>query len=89
MNKVIPFPDQTDLKRTSYIDDNGDLGISTRDRKLGVYRLNDNEFEVVTPDGSQLHSRDSLAELMWVAAIFLDSKERWKPSLDLVGCNYD
>lgn len=86
---VVNFPDQSDLKKASYIDDNGDLGIATRDRKIGIYRLNDNEFEVVTPDGSQLHDRETLAELLWVAAVFLDSKEKWKPELDLIGCNYE
>ena len=89
MTNIVDFPDQTDLKRTSYIDYLGEIGISTRDRRLEIVRLNDREFEVITPDGSQLHDRDTLAELLWVAAALLDSKEQWRPEMNLIGCNYE
>lgn len=87
MGEVIQLKEK-DLERTSYIDNEGDIGVSTRDRLIGVDRLNDNEFLLITPCGSQVHSRASLAEFLWVSATLLDSEEKWRPEMDLVGCDY-
>lgn len=76
------------LIHTSYTDNDGDIGIGTLDKSIGVDRLNDNQFVVITPDGSQLHSRESLAEFAWLLAFFLDEEEKYRPNGELVCCDY-
>jgi len=88
MSNVIKFPDQTDFKAISYIDDNGDLGVAIRDRSLQLYRLNDKEFELLLNNHTVVFKREDLAEFLWVASYFLDSEKRHLPKLELVCCDY-
>ncbi len=88
MDKITNFPDKKELQNTSYTENQGDLGIATLDSRLEIVRLNDKEFVVITPDGSQVHDREALAELLWVAAHFLDSECKWLPKLDVIACDY-
>lgn len=89
MGNVIDLFDKSkELKHVSYTGINDDIGVSTVDRKIEIQRLNDSEFLLVTPDGSQLHDRESLAEFIHVAAVFLDSEKRFYPEVDLIGCDY-
>ena len=88
MGNVIEFPDQTDFKNVSYSDVDGDLGVITRCRAIGVYRLNDKEFEVVHATGSFVMDRGVLAEFLHVAQVFVDSKDKHRPNLNMVGCDY-
>lgn len=88
---IIKFPTdaelvetENELKHTSYIDVEGDLGVSTLGREFAISELNKNEFLI----GDKLISREALAEFLWVAAIFVDSEKRFHPNIDLVGCNY-
>lgn len=76
------------LTAVSYTDNDGDLGLSTLDKRLEIVRLNDSEFMVITPDGSEVYNRYNLAEFLWVASVFLDSEELYRPAVDLVGCDY-
>jgi hypothetical protein len=90
MSDVIEFPGAGgELKHTSYTDNGGDLGVGTLDKGIQVIRLNDTDFLVVTPDGEQVHKRESLAEFAWLLALFIDSEERFRPvNIKLVGCDY-
>jgi hypothetical protein len=91
MGNIIDFPDHqnSELKHTTYTEGDGDIGVSTLDQNIEIVRLNDTEFVVITPNGSTVHSRDSLSEFLWLAAVFLDSEKRNYPAVDeLVGCDY-
>ena len=85
---VIEFPSNDDFKNVSYIDNEGDLGVITRCRAIGVFRLNNKEFEVVTDNWSFIIDRDTLAEFLHVAQVFVDSESKHKPELDMIGCDY-
>jgi len=88
MSDIVEFPNK-DLKETSYSGGQGrDLGVITKDKRLEIIKLNKREFLVVTPDGSQVHDRSSLAEFLYVASIFLDSEGKWAPEVDLIGSDY-
>jgi len=89
MSNVIEFKQDDDFKNVSYIDDNGDLGVATRCRAISVYRLNKNEFEIVTKsDVSFILDRETLAEFLHVAQVFIDPDCKYKPDLDMVSCDY-
>lgn len=88
MTNVIEFPSNEDFKNVSYIDADGDLGVITRCRSIGVFNLNNKEFEVVHNNGSFVIDRETLGEFLQVASIFVDSEGRYKPNLDMVGCDY-
>jgi hypothetical protein len=90
MSDVIGFPGAGgELKHTSYTDNGGDLGVGTLDEGIQVIRLNDTDFLVVTPDGEQVHTRESLAEFAWLLTLFIDSEERFRPvNIKLVTCDY-
>lgn len=91
MSNVIKFPVIFDeLKHCSYTagqyDD--DLGISTLDRSLGICRINDSQFIVITENDEIVMNREQLAEFLHVASILVDSEQRFLPEIDLIGCNY-
>ncbi len=89
MTNIINFPEQNDdLKKVSYTDKDGDLGISTRCSQLEIVRLNDTDFEVRLGNNSLVFDRETLAEFFWVSATFVDSEKKWLPELDLIGCDY-
>lgn len=90
MSDIIKFPDQSDeLKFTAYtIGDDGYFGVVTKSGEIEISQLNKNEFVVATPFGSNVHNREQLAELIWLAAILLDSEERFRPDVELIGCDY-
>ena len=93
MDNIIEFRAKSkeidgDLVSVSYTDNNNDLGIATLDRKIGIARVNDDDFIFITPDGEQYHDRAGLAEFLWVAATLLDSKQKHHPDVDLIGCDY-
>lgn len=88
---IIKFPSKEELEETgeelnhtSYTDCEGDLGVSSLGRELAIARLNKDDFLV----GTQVMSREALAEFLWVAATFVDSEKRYFPDLDLIGCDY-
>ena len=88
MSNVVNIKEK-DFKHVTYIED-GDLGVSTRCRALSIYRLNKNEFEIVTSSGpSFVLDRETLAEFLHVSCVFVDSETRYKPEMDMVGCNYE
>lgn len=91
MNKIINFPSggevvpkEDEFKHVSYTDCEGDLGVSSSGRELAIARLNKDDFLV----GTQVMSREALAEFLWIAATFVDSEKRYFPDLDLIGCDY-
>ena len=86
MSNVINLT-EPDFKNVSYIDD-GDIGVSTRDRNLAIYRLNKDDFEIVYNGGSFILKRDVLAEFLQVSKVFVDSEDRFKPNLEMIGCDY-
>jgi len=88
MNNIIEFPDNTDFKNVTYTDQDGDLGVITRCRAIGIYRLNNKDFEVVHATGSFLIDREAIAEFLHVAKVFVDSEDKYRPDLDMVGCDY-
>ncbi len=89
MSNVIKFPSLNEEDSIAYTAIGGDLGISTINRKIGIVRLNKNEFTVITSSDSELHSRKELAEFLWFAATFIDSEERWRKDGEMVACNYE
>jgi len=88
MGEIIAFNVEKDFKHVSYIDDKGDLGVSTRCRSLAIYRLNKSEFEVVYGGGSFILNRDVLAEFLHVSSVFVDPEDKHKPDMDMVACDY-
>jgi len=86
MSNVISLT-EPDFKNVSYIDD-GDIGVSTKDRSLAIYRLNKDDFEIVYNGGSFILKRDVLAEFLQVSKVFVDSEDRFKPDLEMVSCDY-
>lgn len=89
MNNIVKFPASINDDSFCYMDLDGDLGLSTVDRKIAVLRLNDDEFTVITPEGEELHNRRQLAEFFWAAATFIDSDEKWRIDGKMVACNYE
>ena len=87
MGEVLQFPD-SDFKHCSYVDIHGDLGICSKDRSVVVTRLNDEDFEISTPDGTHVYKRAALAEFLWLAAVFIDSQEKFRPDGKGIGCDY-
>jgi hypothetical protein len=88
MSDLLEFPDAADFKKVSYIDDNGDMGVSTKCKSLGVYRLNKDDFEFVYNGGSILLDRATLAEFLQVSKVFIDPDDKYLPHLDMIGCDY-
>lgn len=89
MGDVIAFPANKELKEVVYTGvEGGNIGVSTSDRRIEIVKLNEDEFALITPKGSQRCNRKALAEFMWVASIFLDSEKRFYPEVDLIGCDY-
>lgn len=88
MTNIVEFKKEDDFKHVAYIDDEGDLGVSTRCRNLAIYRLNKSQFEVVYDGGSFVMDRDVLSEFLHVSNVFLDPEERFKPGMDMVACDY-
>lgn len=91
MSNVIKFPEIGDeLKHCSYTagqyDD--DLGISTLDRRIGICRINDSQFIIITENDEIVIKREELAEFLHVSSILVDSEKRYFPEVDLVGCDY-
>ena len=91
MGDVIKFPEIGDeLKHCSYTagqyDD--DLGISTLDRRIGICRINDSQFIVITENDEIVMKREQLAEFLHVASILVDSEQRHLPEIDLICCDY-
>lgn len=88
MNNILRFPDSKSEDSIGYMDLEGSLGITTLDRKIGIFMLNADDFTVMTPDGEQLHTRKELAEFLWFAASFVDGDEKWRKDGEIVACNY-
>lgn len=89
MTNIINFPSLKEDDSIAYTDIEGDLGISTINRKIEIVRLNKDEFTVITSSDSELHGRKELAEFLWFAVTFIDSEERWRKDGEMVACNYD
>jgi len=80
---------EDDLKDCTYIDVDGDIGVSMRDKTLMVVPINSTSFEVVLGGELRIYNRNELAEFIKVASILIDSEDRWLPKFDLIGHNYD
>lgn len=90
MANIIKFPDSSEFKHVTYIEYDGDLGVSTKPKSLSIIRLNNNEFEIATCGNNKsiLFTRHEIAEFLHVALIFVDDEERYKPELDMISCDY-
>lgn len=91
MGKVINlFSNEEDLKHCSYFTDEFDaLGLAMKDGSLSIRPLNSKTIEVSFCDNFRVFERSEIAEFLKVAAIFVDSEDRYLPELDLIGMNYD
>ena len=58
MGDVIAFVTDDDFNHVSYIDDKGDLGVSTKCKSISIYRLNKTEFEVACEGVSFILNRE-------------------------------
>jgi len=81
---IINFKVSDDLKNVTYTNNNGDLGVRSLSEDLSIAKLNSSEFLI----NDKLIDRETLAEFLWVAATFVDSEEKWRPNLELIGGNY-
>ena len=72
-----------------YFMQEGSFGLTMKDLTLELYDTGDNEFCINALKSSQIIDRKKLAEFLWVAATLLDSEERYRPDVDLVGVNYE
>lgn len=69
--------DTEPFKHCSYYDQSGDIGIAMLDDSLRIIRVNDNTIEFQLYGQSQLFKRNELAEFLHLAALFIDSEDRW------------
>lgn len=80
---------EKDLISCSYFElEGGEMGLSMRDKSLMILPLNKFEFEVVLGDESKVYTRAEIAEFLKVAAIFVDSEDKYMPDMDLIGFEY-
>lgn len=88
MSNVIDLFEK-DLKFCSYFEfDDGELGLSMRDRSIMIRPLNNSDFEFVFGEDAKVFNRKELAEFLYAASVFVDSEGRFAPHVDLVGFNY-
>jgi hypothetical protein len=87
MSNVINLNEEN-FKHVSYTDLDGDIGIATKCRSLGIIRLNKSEFEVQHNEGSFVLDREVLSEFLHVSAMFLDPDGKYKPNLEMIACDY-
>ena len=83
---VIEFPNNE--PKTMYTSNVNGVGLISPDKRIEIINLNKTEIAVVTPDGSQVHSREELAEFFWMAATLLDGDRKWFPDGKLASYNY-
>ncbi len=76
-----------ELKGCGYYEVDG-IGLAMLDKSLIVLSLNMDDFEVTLGDSSYVYKRHELSEFLKVAAILVDSEDRFLPELDLIGMNY-
>lgn len=77
-----------DLKSCSYSEDDRGIGLSMRDQTLMVLPMGPDTYKVILGDEVILYDRKEIAEFLKVAAILVDSEDRWLPEFDLIGHNY-
>ena len=86
-NVINLFADE--LKHCSYYEKNDEVGVAMLDKSLMVIPLNVDEFELVINGlNSYVFDRAELAEFLHVAAVCIDSEQRYLPKVDLCGRNY-
>jgi len=90
MGNVIELNPSNELKFTGYYEMESDVGVAMLDKSLIIMPLNNNEFDVFLGDNdSILFKRNELAEFLHVALTFIDSEDRFKPTVDeLVSRDY-
>jgi hypothetical protein len=88
MGEVINFPGNEEFKNVSYIDVEGDLGVITKCRSIGIFRLNKSEFEIVHDGASFILDRDTISEFLHVSQVFVDPDSKHKPELEMIACDY-
>ena len=85
-NIVDLFPEE--LKHCSYYELDDEIGVAMLDKSIIVLPLNFKEFEFVLNGESHVFKRKELAEFLHVAALLVDSEQRYVPEIDLLGHNY-
>ena len=90
MSNVIELNPSNELKFTGYYEIESDVGVAMLDKSLIIMPLNSTELEVFIGDNEPvLFKRNELAEFLHVALTFVDSENRFKPTVDeLVGRDY-
>jgi len=96
MTNIVKFPASEDDK-FSYFETEIGLGIQSRHEDVKITRAGympniplPNSFVLYLENPSAVpHNRDDLAAFLWAAAAFLDSEERYRPNVDLVGLDYE
>ena len=96
MTNIVKFPASEDDK-FSYFETEIGLGIQSRHKDVKICRAGympnmplPNSFVLHLSNQDHVpHNRDDLAAFLWAAAAFLDSEERYRPSVDLVGLDYE
>ncbi len=66
-------------------DENGSIGVRSITLDMEIYQ-DENGYRLTS--NGDIKERKELAEFLWVAAILLDSEERYKPDADMAGHNY-
>jgi len=89
-NVINLFNSEGDLNNCSYFSDEYDaIGLTMRDRSLSVRPLSATTVEVMLGKEYWAFQRGELAEFLKVAAILVDSEDRWLPEVELIGMNYE
>lgn len=89
MSNIIQFSIvNSELKEVRYTELYGDFGVGTKDQRLDIYKLGRDEFVVEAGKEKLTFDRESLAEFLWVAALFIDSEQKWLPKVEFIGCDY-
>lgn len=90
MSNVIDFP-QVDLKDSSYMDVDGEIGACMRDKSLEIFRIpNEDKWQIQASNGKvcMAFDREELAEFLHVAIALIDDCGIYKPPFELIGKDY-
>ena len=90
-SNVIKFPVNEDSKFSYFETDTG-LGIQDNYGQIQIakYGFTENSYILhLTNNDYMPQNREDLAEFLWAAATFLDSEEKYRPKVELVGKNYE
>ena len=67
------------------IDEDANFGVRALSKDMELYK-DKNGFHLKSKGGRK--ERQALAEFLWVAVTLIDSEEKYKPDMDMIGIDY-